>query len=395
MTQPSCSRALCSGRRTCGTVHGTQTSPGINRAPLEELKLDSSRRHYGCGTARVRPVAVKPTSRMDGVPSAMRVSEDQILLFKSIFTGRTDVFGTYDPQTRRSWQVKKAVTAQVIRDHLEGRAPYGVYLLGQDRIRAVAADFDHDDEQPPLSFQREAQKLGLAAYIERSKARGFHAWIFLDGAGVLASKARLVVLHLLKTIQAPQTEVFPKQNRLASPAQYGNFINAPLFGPLVSQGRTVFLDGELNPYEDQWALLKSLSRASESALDIVIGEQNLNKPPPPAPRNRNQFVKGTGFGLPPCAQRMLAQGVTANQRVACFRLACQLRKIGFPFDLAVVTLSVWSQRNRPEEGKGIIGPGELRSQVWSAYSNELHRSCGCEDPAVMPFCDQTCPIRHR
>jgi len=325
----------------------------------------------------------------------MCVSADQVLLFQNIFSGRKDVFGTYDPQTRKSWQVKKPVTANVIRDHLEGRVPYGVYLLDQDRIRAVAADFDHDDEKPPLFFQQEALKLGFSAYLERSKSKGFHVWIFFDGAGVLASKARLVVLHLLQTIRAPQTEVFPKQDRLTGPTHYGNFINAPLFGPLVSQGRTVFLDENSKPYEDQWALLRALSCVSESALDRVIADRDLNKPPPSAPKNLNQVVKVTGFGLPPCAQRMLAEGVTANQRVASFRLACQLRKIGLPFDLAVVTLSAWSQRNRPEEGKGIIGPGELRSQIWSAYSSRLYPSCGCEDPAVIPFCDQTCPIRRR
>ena len=101
----------------------------------------------------------------------MFVSADQVSLFQDTFAGRRDVFGTYDPQARRSWQVKKPVTAQVIRDHLEGRTPYGVYLLDQDRIRAVAADFDHDDEKPPLSFRGEAQKLGLPAYIERSKSK--------------------------------------------------------------------------------------------------------------------------------------------------------------------------------------------------------------------------------
>jgi len=43
----------------------------------------------------------------------MFVSVDQVSLFQEIFTGRKDVFGTYDPQTRKSWQVKKPVTAQV------------------------------------------------------------------------------------------------------------------------------------------------------------------------------------------------------------------------------------------------------------------------------------------
>ena len=72
----------------------------------------------------------------------MTVTDGQIMLFWELFTGRADAYGTYDPQTGRAWQVKEPVTAKVIRAHLQGQRPFGVYLLDGDRVHAIAADFD-------------------------------------------------------------------------------------------------------------------------------------------------------------------------------------------------------------------------------------------------------------
>jgi hypothetical protein len=90
---------------------------------------------------------------------------------------------------------------------------------------------------------------------------------------------------------------------------------------------------------------------------------------------------------------MLREGVRANQRVACFRLAVQLRKAGNPFDKTVAALCAWAQRNRPTDGRPIIRESEIRSQTRWAYRGG-YKGCGCEDPAVMPFCDPACPIHH-
>ena len=56
-------------------------------------------------------------------------TRDKIALFMSFFTGLSNVYGTYDPATGRSMQVKKKVTNDTILSHLKGNRPYGVYLL--------------------------------------------------------------------------------------------------------------------------------------------------------------------------------------------------------------------------------------------------------------------------
>lgn len=100
----------------------------------------------------------------------------------------------------------------------------------------------------------------------------------------------------------------------------------------------MFLDPKrgLNPFDDQWRFLEASTRVLEQQLDEVIEVNELGPQPParaPGGSLRPGSMIGVG-GLPPCARRMLAEGVHANQRVACFRLAVQLRKAGLPEDTA-------------------------------------------------------------
>ena len=310
-------------------------------------------------------------------------------LFMQLFAGRTDVYGTHDCRTGRAWQVKRPLTVAVIQDHLRGRQPCGIYPLAGDRTMMVVVDFDVDDGLLPLAFVRLAGECGMPGYIERSKSKGFHVWVFLDRQGVPAWKPRAVVIRILKKMGRPDTEVFPKHDKLNGAAKYGNFINLPLFGRYAAKGRCVFVDERLETYPDQWAFLDDVQRAPGRVLDDIIRIHGLERPksrPISTPSGN-----GLNHGLPPCAQRMIREGVRANQRVACFRLAVQLHKAGNPYDRAVAILCDWAQRNQPTDAKPIIREGEIRSQARWAYRGG-YKGCGCEDPAVMPFCDPSCRL---
>jgi len=323
---------------------------------------------------------------------------DKVRLFQRFFTGLKNVYGTYDPASGKVRQVKAPVTDEVILAHLQGRTPYGVYLLVEDRTGAVAADFDADDLAGPMDFVAVARRYRLPAYIERSKRKGYHVWVFFEDGGVLAAKARLVVRHVLAEINMPRTEVFPRQDSLDGRVSYGNFINAPLFGGLVLEGRTVFVQPSdpSKPCQSQWDFLEQMERVEESLLDEIIAVNDLH---PPSRHDLHGVSVDTGgraacFPLPPCARRILAEGVTAFQRVMCFRLAVHLKKAGVPRDLAVALLNAWAQRNRPVEGRRIITEAEVADQVGWAYEGG-YRSCGCEDPVVAPYCSPECPLRRR
>ena len=253
-----------------------------------------------------------------------------------------------------------------------------------------------------------ARRYGIPAYVERSKSKGFHVWTcFREENGVSAAKARLVTRHLLEEIEEPDTEVFPKQDTLNEKIPYGNFIYLPLFNicrsvfnEFAGQERNLFLEetGSMKPYADQWAFLESVQRIPESVLDEIIQVNDLGKPvvsvgpaEPPQTPSRPANQRPLSYGLPPCAQRMLNEGVRFNQRVACFRLAVPLKKAGLPCDIAVTALKAWALKNHPEDGKQLLTAREIVDQTAWAYAKP-YRGCGCEDPAVARFCDTSCPL---
>jgi len=335
-------------------------------------------------------------------PMKGRTTSEKLAIYRGLFTGRPDVYGTYDPDTGRVRQVKAPVTDEVLLAHLKGQRPYGVYLLMKDIIRALAVDFDSDQLCYPLAFRAEAWRQGIFGYIERSKSKGYHVWMFFEEQGVLARKARQVAGQILSTIGQPHTEIFPKQDVLDEHTSYGNFINAPLFGAFVPKGRTVFVHPgkPRQPYSDQWELLAGVQRIGEGKLDEVIGNYGLPEADQPREACESDISSSDtdavmrSFGLPPCAHRMLAEGVPDQQRVRCFRLAVDLKRAGVPFDLAVTLLQAWARKNRPQNGKRIITNKEIQAQAKGAYEKP-YRSCGCEDPAVAPYCDDGCPLYGR
>jgi len=326
-----------------------------------------------------------------------RKTSEKITLFRSYFSGLPNVYGTYDPNTGRSWQEKRSVTDETILSHLQGKKPYGVYLLTGDCTKAAVADFDHHDPSQPIDFVKAANHYRLPAYIEISKSKGFHVWIFFEHAGIKAVKARLVVKYILDQIESPQTEIFPKQNFINERISFGNFIYAPLFGRLVPEGKTVFINPDsLKPYQNQWDFLDAIQRVPESLLNEIIEMNELSDSPmlsdgATVPEGDKMINR---FGLPLCVQAMLQNGVTSNQRVCCFRLAVQLRRIGLPYDACVAVLKTWSLKNRPTEKKRIIADNEIMEQAASAYRN-YYNACGCETPEMAQFCQPECHLYKR
>jgi len=327
-----------------------------------------------------------------------RNTAEKIRVFKSLFMGLRNVYGTYDTRTGKVRQEKVAVTDEVILAHLAGKQSYGVYLLTGDKTGALAVDFDENELCPPISFVAGAKRYGMSAYIERSKSKGYHVWIFFEQGGVLARKARIVARKILADMDRPETEVFPKQDVLTDGVSYGNFIHAPLFGALVPKGRTLFVDPAepTKVYPDQWELLARVQRVGELRLDAVIESCNLIEQSqaverPKSDNHTESDCDLSPFGLPPCVRRMLAEGVTSYQRVSCFRLAVQLKRNGMPYDLVLIVLNAWAQKNQPEDGKRIITEREIEYQTKCAFE-KTYRSFGCEDPAIAAHCDRNCPL---
>ena len=323
---------------------------------------------------------------------------EKIRLYKSFFTGLDNVYGTYDPDTGTVRQAKEPVTDEVLLAHLKGIQPYGVYLLTGDKTKARAIDFEENELALPIAFVAGAKRFGMFSYIERSKSKGFHVWLFFEEP-VEAKKARAVARKILTDMGKPNTEIFPKQDCLDN-LSYGNFINAPLFGKLVPKGRTAFVEpGEpAKVCDNQWELLQRIQRIPAIRLDAIIQSCDIEISDTEAtskePEQPVQDTTEQSFGLPPCIRRILSEGVTFDQRICTFRLAINLKKAGLPLDLTIATLSVWAQKNRPKDGKRIITEKEIESQAEYAYQKD-YRGCGCEEAVIASFCDNSCPLASR
>ena len=322
-------------------------------------------------------------------------NRQKVKLFTELFSGFQDAYGTYDPKSGKYWQVKKQLTVKTIFEHLKGIQPFGFYLLTGDMTKVGVADFDDQDSGLPVQFIKQASEYGIHSYLERSKSKGYHAWMFFPGDGVTAWKVRLVIGHILKLIDSPETEIFPKQDSIDNNESYGNFINAPLFGSIVPYGKTVFVNPEkhLLPYDDQWLFLQSVIKIPEELLDKIIDDHNLQRKQLPQKRT-SQSPKAysvNGYGLPVCIRKILDQGVTFNQRIACFRLAVHLKRVGMPEDSIVDILLNWRMKNRPENKKRIITSEEIAEQVCWAYRGN-YTGYGCQEEIIQYFCDMNCPL---
>ena len=255
-----------------------------------------------------------PSTATDGDRDGMSVtdrspSEAKVILFRSLFTGREDVFplrwenartgkAGYAPACANEWkpslcgkphvrcgacpnQAFLPVTTKVIAAHLRGRHTMGVYpVLPDGTCRFLAADFDRETWRRDASaFLDACRSKEVPAALERSRSgNGGHVWIFFANP-VSAALARRLGSHLLTEAMARRPGIgfgsydrlFPSQDTVPD-GGFGNLIALPLQGGPRGSGNSVFLDAGLEPHADQWAYLSSLRRMPLADVEAVVGE---------------------------------------------------------------------------------------------------------------------------
>ena len=227
-----------------------------------------------------------------------------ISLFKSLFRGREDIFAQrwekggkasytpqydYDPYQYRLHKMRggtiqnyadkqpRALSDEQIAKHLSGEQFIGIYPLLKDNTSwFIAADFDKanwiDECRSFLAFCNDQ---GLPAYLERSRSgKGGHVWLFFERP-YPAAKSRKIIITLLERIglfssfdkNSSFDRLFPNQDSLSGKG-FGNLIALPLNKLCTEQGNNCFINPEtLEPYQDQWAFLQGIQRASVTLLD--------------------------------------------------------------------------------------------------------------------------------
>jgi len=233
--------------------------------------------------------------------------ERKVALFASIFRGREDVFprrwekpgkgrSGWAPRCSNEWVpgvcakprvrcgecLHQAFVAPVEAElfgHLQGRQVMGVYpLLADDTCWLLAIDLDGGSWRGDVAALREAcSELGVLPAVERSRSGdGAHVWCFFS-APVPAALARRFGLMLLTDAMgrcstlgmASYDRLFPSQDTLPK-GGFGNLIALPLQYEARRRGNSLFVDEQLEPYEDQWSYLQALPRIEPSRLEGLV-----------------------------------------------------------------------------------------------------------------------------
>lgn len=176
------------------------------------------------------------------------------------------------------------VTDDVIRWHLSGSdaegQPFvaGVYPLLQDETCFfLAVDFDKTGwRDDAAAFLETCRDLNLPAPLERSRSgRGAHVWLFFDEP-IPAALARRLGSHIVTETMERRPDIgldsydrlFPNQDTLPQ-GRFGNLIALPLQRAPRKQDNTVFLDGALVPWPDQWAFLASVRKIGRAQVEAI------------------------------------------------------------------------------------------------------------------------------
>ncbi|MFH1434515.1 MAG: DEAD/DEAH box helicase family protein, partial [Pseudomonadota bacterium] len=235
-------------------------------------------------------------------------SEAKVKLFRSLFSGRDDVYPVrwesrtgragYSPACAHEWdrvycakpKIKCSqcdhrellpVTDRVLYDHLAGKHTIGLYPLMQDeKCLLLAVDFDKAAwREDAAAFMETCDALGVPAVLERSRSgNGGHVWIFFEQP-VQASLARKLGCAVLCYTMNKRPELgldsydrlFPSQDTMPR-GGFGSLIALPLQREPRASGNSVFLDRDFQPYKDQWLLLASVRKMNGHDTEALVSE---------------------------------------------------------------------------------------------------------------------------
>ena len=228
----------------------------------------------------------------------LRRDEEDLRAYLALFRGRDEAFARQwadrDEGKQGYVPVQRPLQAEDLREHLQGRKTYGIYLLTEDsRVwtgvidvdlvptlrdgRAAAGEKANIRRESVFLYTRLnelAAAAGLTCIAEVSGGKGYHFWFPVDRP-VEAAAMRAGLKVLLGTLAADlrcfSLEVFPKQDRLTGKG-YGNLVKLPLGVHRVTGRKSRLVGPRGQSDEDQLAWLRTLRPAPADKL-LALAEQ--------------------------------------------------------------------------------------------------------------------------
>ncbi len=218
----------------------------------------------------------------------MEPTTEQVTRFVKLFRGRGDVYGSEEGSC-----VKQALTLEVFTKHLSGDTPIGVYPMVPIREDWYTvwgcSDFDLDNLQDAISVRDALEAAGVMGFIEKSRSKGYHLWVFAEEP-IVAKDMRRMFLAAHQVADIPPIEVNPKQEKLNSTMQYGNYVRLPYpnFADMETNKRRVITDNQ-----HAFTLDAFLDRAEANLVSAETIQRlaNYYKPPVPVHAINTDYVQ--------------------------------------------------------------------------------------------------------
>ena len=217
-----------------------------------------------------------------------------------LFTGRQDVFARMwlsDAGNTGYSPVYKPYTPQIAYNHLLGNFTTGIYLTkpdGDTRILAFDIDITSDAISSARGSSERASELRKIVFdyaakfskflkneqlhpiIEDSGYKGAHIWIVFNKwqkCGVLRRVGEVLLAANGNVPSELSVEIFPKQKH--RPKKLGNLIKLPLGIHKKTGKRSVFLDSNAKPFDNQPEALMAIKPADAALIGTLLDKYNL------------------------------------------------------------------------------------------------------------------------
>ena len=188
----------------------------------------------------------------------MDLDEETILNFALLFRGGKvaiddgtadgfrpwqDADGGFQPADGKDW-------LSIVADHLRTGPSIGVYplvLLNEEfDVYWGCVDWDSGDRESWIhatNVWQVLKQLGVTSWVERSRSKGFHLWVFFKDA-MPAIDVRHGLIGACALVEAPAKEVNPKQVELSNRG-WGNGVRLPYGALREAGGRNEMVDPDV------------------------------------------------------------------------------------------------------------------------------------------------------
>lgn len=184
-------------------------------------------------------------------------------------------------------------TAELWQQHLDGTLGIGLCPIRDDgTVRWGAIDLDApkggnytDIEKNFAKIEGKINELEIPLILCRTKSGGAHLYLFCS-EDVTAELVRKKLMEWAVALGFSGVEVFPKQTRLASKNDYGNWINMPYSGTLIGDSpRHGIVNGRPITAEQFLKLAEGLAVSSSELTRLSIKQDSkfadlLHEAPP-------------------------------------------------------------------------------------------------------------------